>query len=485
MAEASNGSAAEALLSSEFAEAVAFVRALKPGDGTAPSNDTMLRFYGAYKHATEGPCKSSAPPIWEVTARAKHAAWAAQRGGSSTDAKRQYIALLSSLAPGWRLAASNGAASSGAVSTAIEPARPLDEPVILSSPGSQQQSNGEAKPAAPQLTASSLPPVTPRHPAQRLTAAAAASAMERGSTSARPPVGTASRAGGIYADFTNMSAFSITALATPFTAAMGRVFGATTSGSAAAAPRSWPVPPPHFVSPTSPEADHASAAAAASAAGGAGDIRWSYSPLGVGDVVAGDGMIVDTSDLMDPGVANALEQVTMALSATKKPSQLRAMEHSLLQRIAEVTAAGSSSISASLFQPRAPAAERDALRKEALADLQLRLQATRAAAQLLAETSSAVDGRGGERRRLGSPASALPPRPTPHPPPRRSLFDAILALPFGTVLAWLKRRRLAGALVTALAVVLLMSLSAGGRARLAAFMRLFRCLGGPGRLIGS
>ena len=40
-----------------------------------PSNEVMLKFYGYYKQATEGPCNDIKPNFWDVIRRAKWEAW--------------------------------------------------------------------------------------------------------------------------------------------------------------------------------------------------------------------------------------------------------------------------------------------------------------------------------------------------------------------------------------------------------------------------
>ncbi|KAL4228486.1 Acyl-CoA binding domain containing 5 [Mactra antiquata] len=60
---------------SKFDAAVKVIHSL-PKDGPfQPSREMMLLFYGYYKQATEGPCKSPKPSFWDIVKKAKWEAW--------------------------------------------------------------------------------------------------------------------------------------------------------------------------------------------------------------------------------------------------------------------------------------------------------------------------------------------------------------------------------------------------------------------------
>ena len=77
----------------EFKQAEADVRLLE----TAPDNATLLKLYGLYKQATEGDVTGEAPELFDVRASAKYKAWQALAGTSRDEAKRGYVALVTSL----------------------------------------------------------------------------------------------------------------------------------------------------------------------------------------------------------------------------------------------------------------------------------------------------------------------------------------------------------------------------------------------------
>jgi diazepam-binding inhibitor (GABA receptor modulator, acyl-CoA-binding protein) len=62
-----------------------------------PDNMTLLKIYALYKQATAGDNTEKKPGFGDMVGRAKWDAWAACKGTSSEDAKRQYIALIESL----------------------------------------------------------------------------------------------------------------------------------------------------------------------------------------------------------------------------------------------------------------------------------------------------------------------------------------------------------------------------------------------------
>lgn len=54
----------------------------------------MLKFYGYYKQATEGPCNQVQPSFWEVIKRAKWGAWHKLGDMTSEEAMTCYVADL-------------------------------------------------------------------------------------------------------------------------------------------------------------------------------------------------------------------------------------------------------------------------------------------------------------------------------------------------------------------------------------------------------
>ena len=86
-----------------FQAAVTHVRGLPAAAGQpgAPTNAQRLRFYGLFKQASEGDAPSGRvrPGILAVVARAKFDSWAALRGKTPEEARRQYVELLQALDP--------------------------------------------------------------------------------------------------------------------------------------------------------------------------------------------------------------------------------------------------------------------------------------------------------------------------------------------------------------------------------------------------
>ena len=56
-----------------------------------PSNDLMLRFYGYFKQATEGPCKGARPNFFNIVGRAKYDAWKKLEDMPSEEAMAHYV----------------------------------------------------------------------------------------------------------------------------------------------------------------------------------------------------------------------------------------------------------------------------------------------------------------------------------------------------------------------------------------------------------
>ncbi|MEN9779743.1 MAG: hypothetical protein RL014_891 [Pseudomonadota bacterium] len=80
-------------LNTDFEAAVANSKKLSE----RPDNATLLKIYGLYKQATEGDNAAKKPGFSDLVGRAKWDAWAALKGVSADDAKRQYIELIESL----------------------------------------------------------------------------------------------------------------------------------------------------------------------------------------------------------------------------------------------------------------------------------------------------------------------------------------------------------------------------------------------------
>jgi diazepam-binding inhibitor (GABA receptor modulator, acyl-CoA-binding protein) len=60
-------------------------------------NEDMLKLYALFKQASEGDVKGSRPGMMDFKGRAKFDAWSTQKGTSSDDAKRAYIAAVEQL----------------------------------------------------------------------------------------------------------------------------------------------------------------------------------------------------------------------------------------------------------------------------------------------------------------------------------------------------------------------------------------------------
>lgn len=62
-----------------------------------PSNDELLELYALFKQATVGDASGKRPGAFDFKGRAKFDAWAKVAGKSSSDAKTEYVALVSRL----------------------------------------------------------------------------------------------------------------------------------------------------------------------------------------------------------------------------------------------------------------------------------------------------------------------------------------------------------------------------------------------------
>jgi diazepam-binding inhibitor (GABA receptor modulating acyl-CoA-binding protein) len=77
-------------------EFMAAVSRIKSVTGISPAD--QLTLYALFKQATAGDASGARPGVLDVRGRAKHDAWATKRGMSMTDARNQYIALVTKLA---------------------------------------------------------------------------------------------------------------------------------------------------------------------------------------------------------------------------------------------------------------------------------------------------------------------------------------------------------------------------------------------------
>ncbi|XP_050697302.1 acyl-CoA-binding domain-containing protein 5-like isoform X2 [Eriocheir sinensis] len=78
----------------KFQAAVNIIRSL-PKDGPyQPSHDMMLKFYGLYKQAVEGPCTEPKPAFYEVVKGYKWQAWRALGSMTKAEAKNCYVEEL-------------------------------------------------------------------------------------------------------------------------------------------------------------------------------------------------------------------------------------------------------------------------------------------------------------------------------------------------------------------------------------------------------
>lgn len=77
----------------EFDSAVARSKTLTE----RPSNEVLLKIYGLFKQATEGDNTKERPTGFDFKAIAKYDAWLGQKGRSSEDCMKDYVALINSL----------------------------------------------------------------------------------------------------------------------------------------------------------------------------------------------------------------------------------------------------------------------------------------------------------------------------------------------------------------------------------------------------
>jgi diazepam-binding inhibitor (GABA receptor modulating acyl-CoA-binding protein) len=79
-------------LDDDFTDAKARVQRL-----SKVGNEDMLQLYALFKQASEGDVKGSRPGMMDFKGRAKYDAWNGQKGTSSDDAKRAYVAAVERL----------------------------------------------------------------------------------------------------------------------------------------------------------------------------------------------------------------------------------------------------------------------------------------------------------------------------------------------------------------------------------------------------
>lgn len=81
----------------KFNAAVSVIRNLPKNGSYQPSNELMLRFYGYYKQATEGPATGPRPAFWDVVKRAKWDAWARLGTMARHQAMQAYVDELNKI----------------------------------------------------------------------------------------------------------------------------------------------------------------------------------------------------------------------------------------------------------------------------------------------------------------------------------------------------------------------------------------------------
>jgi acyl-CoA-binding protein len=63
-----------------------------------PGNDVLLQLYSLYKQATEGDAPEEGPTgLFDIVGKAKHNAWAGQKGKTSEAAMQEYIDVYQQL----------------------------------------------------------------------------------------------------------------------------------------------------------------------------------------------------------------------------------------------------------------------------------------------------------------------------------------------------------------------------------------------------
>ena len=80
-------------LTAQFEQAQEDVKGLS----SKPSNEQLLALYSLFKQATQGDVSGKRPGFTNPVGRAKHDAWAEQKGSSKDDAMQKYVDLVKSL----------------------------------------------------------------------------------------------------------------------------------------------------------------------------------------------------------------------------------------------------------------------------------------------------------------------------------------------------------------------------------------------------
>ncbi|XP_029102574.1 acyl-CoA-binding domain-containing protein 4 isoform X3 [Scleropages formosus] len=81
-----------------FRAAVDVIQSLPKNGSYRPSYEVMLRFYGLYKQAVFGPCRSSRPGFWDPVGRYKWDAWSRLGEMSGEDAMTEYVEEMKKVA---------------------------------------------------------------------------------------------------------------------------------------------------------------------------------------------------------------------------------------------------------------------------------------------------------------------------------------------------------------------------------------------------
>jgi len=84
----------------DLKQAIKYVSSGPPIKGI--TNEVKLTFYGLFKQASAGPCKSPEPSRFQIVKRAQWQAWKKHGDMSKEEAAKQYILELEKLVPDWR-----------------------------------------------------------------------------------------------------------------------------------------------------------------------------------------------------------------------------------------------------------------------------------------------------------------------------------------------------------------------------------------------
>ncbi|XP_054743585.1 acyl-CoA-binding domain-containing protein 5 [Anastrepha obliqua] len=83
-----------AAIEERFQAAVNVIKGLPKNGPYQPSTAMMLKFYGYFKQATEGPCHHKRPGFWDVVGKAKWDAWNDNRHLTKQQAMERYVDSL-------------------------------------------------------------------------------------------------------------------------------------------------------------------------------------------------------------------------------------------------------------------------------------------------------------------------------------------------------------------------------------------------------